>query len=103
MKTLNHKLKKHDTGLADSDTGRAIKTLKAVDLTKECGGKPTFLLYAKARRGPLVQIKQGCSSVHYFLWEIHRELQRDSVLQNVASYCKMPMTDLIQLIQTHAP
>lgn len=51
MTKLNHKLKKHDIGLVDSQSGKVLKTQKAVDVSDELSldadSEPLWLYYTE--------------------------------------------------------
>lgn len=50
--------------LYDSDTGETL----IADVVQDIASldKPIELWYCKAKRGPIVQIRYGCSRIHYF-------------------------------------
>ncbi len=52
--------------LYDSDTGQTMVATKIVDLPRD---EPTQLVYGKAKRGRLVQVRQGARRIHYFFDE----------------------------------
>lgn len=51
-------------GLYDSDTGESI----VADVVQDVASldDPITLLYAKAKRGRIVQVRYGCRNIHYF-------------------------------------
>jgi len=59
-----------DIGLYDSQTNEDLETLKVVDVTAEqtLAEKAEFL-YAKAKRGRIVQFRTDGMRIHYFLDE----------------------------------
>lgn len=105
MKTLKHRNKKHDIGLFDSQTGKSLKTIKAVDVTDDLPKKMNLvLLYTKALRGPIVQLGWGgCAHVHYFLNSMDGELHRESVLDGIADEAGIPKKRLIDICKEHQP
>lgn len=59
-----------DIGLYDSDTKADLETLKVVDVTAEqTRAKEAHFLYAKAKRGRIVQLRTDGMRIHYFLDE----------------------------------
>jgi hypothetical protein len=102
MKKLNKKGFNMD--MYDSATGRSIKPLLVLDASDECPpSKGQFLLlYAKAVRGPLVQLRHGGCRIHYFLNEIERE-GPSSALNNWAIWTKLTRAQLVQLCLKHSP
>lgn len=59
-----------DIGLYDSATGESLKTIKIVDVTAEqTSAKEAFLLFAKAQRGRIVQLRTSGMRIHYFMDE----------------------------------
>lgn len=109
MKPLNHKLKKHDIGLIDSQSGKVLKTQKAVDasdeLTLDADAEPLWLYYTTtAERGEIVQLRQGCASVHYFTRFINRESDgRDTALSHWAIWTNSTKENLIELCLKYSP
>lgn len=107
MKKLNHRLKKHDIRLYDSQTGKPLKTLKAVDVSDELPEEkeiePLCLYYTKAQRGEIVQLRQGCCRVHYFTDGIHHETKAESSLSNVAAWTNSTKEKLIELCLKYSP
>jgi len=105
MKTLNHRLKKHDIGLIDSQSGKVLKTQKAVDvsdeLTLDADSEPLWLYYTTAERGEIVQLRQGCASVHYFTEWMHRDV--DSALSHWAAWTNSSKERLIELCLKYSP
>lgn len=107
MTKLNHKLRKYDIGLYDSQTGKVLKTQKAVDvsdeLTMDAGVKPLWLYYTTAERGEIVQLRQGCASVHYFTELMHCEKDVDSALSHWAAWTNSTKERLIELCLKYSP
>jgi len=108
MKTLNHRLKKHDIGLIDSQSGKVLKTQKAVDvsdeLTLDADSEPLWLYYTTtAERGEIVQLRQGCAAVHYFTEWMHREKDEDSALSHWAAWTNSSKERLIELCLKYSP
>lgn len=108
MKTLNHRLKKHDVGLVDSQSGKVLKTQKAVDVSDELSldadSEPLWLYYTTtAERGEIVQLRQGGASVHYFTKWMHREKDVDSALSNWAAWTNSSKERLIELCLKYSP
>lgn len=108
MKTLNHRLKKHDIGLVDSQSGKVLKTQKAVDVSDELSldadSEPLWLYYTTtAERGEIVQLRQGCASVHYFTEWMHRENDADSALSHWAGWTNSSKGRLIDLCLKYSP
>ena len=102
MKKLIHSLKKHDIGLVDSQSGRVLKTEKAVDVSDELSldadSEPLWLYYTTtAERGEIVQLRQGCASAHYFTSHIHQEKDVDSALSHWAGWTNSSKERLIEL------
>ena len=58
-----------DVGLYDSETGDSIKAERVVDLGHDADGGSMSLVYCRAKRGRIVQVRNGGSRVHYFLDE----------------------------------
>ena len=108
MKTLNHRLKKHDIGLVDSQSGKVLKTQKAVDVSDELSmdadAEPLWLYYTEtAERGEIVQLRQGSISVHYFTNSIQREKDVDSALSHWAVWTNSSKERLIELCLKYPP
>ena len=105
MKTLKHRQKQHDIGMYDSATGKDLKTIRAVDVTDECppSGDKLILLYTKAVRGEIVQIRHGCARTHYFTERIHREDNEHSAMDNFAVWVKTTRAHLIELFRKNSP
>lgn len=97
------KAKDQSTDLYDSDTGKKLKTLKAVDVSDELppSESPLVLLYTRAVKGPIVQLVHGCSRVHYFLPHLPYQDREDSALSNFAHYTKTTRAHLIELCLKH--
>jgi hypothetical protein len=97
------KPKDHDTNLYDSDNGKNLKTLRAVDVSNELppSRSPLILLYVKAVKGPIVQLVHGCSRVHYFLQHLPYQDREDSALSDFARYAKTTRAHLIELCLKH--
>lgn len=108
MKTLNHRLKKHDIGLVDSQSGKVLKTQKAVDVSDELSmdadAEPLWLYYTTtAERGEIVQLRQGSISVHCFTNWIQREKDVDSALSHWAAWTNASKERLIELCLKYSP
>lgn len=59
-----------DIGLYDSQTNEDLATLKVVDITaNQTRAKEARFLYAKAKRGRIVQLRTDGMRIHYFLDE----------------------------------
>lgn len=57
-------------GLYDSDTGESLTATHSVDVSQhQTWSETAALVYTTAKRGRIVQLQTGCSSVHYFLDE----------------------------------
>lgn len=105
MKTLKHRRAEYSTGLYDSDTGKDLKTIRAVDVSEECpqSEEPVLLLYTKTKRGEIVQIQHGGARIHYFMEWICDEDNELSALGNFALWAKTTRAHLIELCQKHSP
>ena len=105
MTTLKHRQKQHDIGMYDSATGKDLKTIRAVDITDECPpcGDTITLLYTKAIRGEIVQIRVGNTRTHCFTEHIHREDNEHSALGNFALWAKTTRAHLIELCRKNSP
>lgn len=105
MKTLKHRQKQHDIEMYDSATGKDLKTIRAVDVTDECppSGDKLILLYTKAVRGEIVQIRHGCARTHYFTEHIHREDNEHSALGSFALWAKTTRAHLIEMCIANSP
>jgi DNA repair exonuclease SbcCD nuclease subunit len=59
-----------DIGLYDSQTNEDIATLKVVDVTADqTRAEKAELLFARAKRGRIVQLRTDGMRIHYFLDE----------------------------------
>lgn len=107
MTKLNHKLKKHDIGLVDSQSGKVLKTQKAINVSDELNldadSKPLLLYYTTAKRGEIVQLRQGYAAVHYFTEWIHREKDVNSALSHWATWTNSSKERLIELCLKYSP
>lgn len=108
MTKLNPRLKKHDIGLVDSQTGKVLKTQKAIDVSDELpllppGSSALRLYYTTAQRGQIVQLRLGSTSVHYFTEAIHREKDLPSALTYWATWTGSSKAKLIELCLKYAP
>ncbi len=97
------KPKDHDTDLYDSDTGKNVKTLRAVDVSDELppSDSPLILRYAKVVKGPIVQLVHGCSRVHYLFQNLPYQDREDSAMSNFAHYTRTTRANLIALCLKH--
>ena len=105
MKILKHRKKEHSTDLYDSATGKDLKTARAVDVTDELppGADPLVLLYTKAKRGEIVQLRMGSARTHYFMDGIRREDSEDSNLNHFALWARTTRAHLIELCLNNSP
>lgn len=65
--------------LYDSDTGESLETIKEADVSDlQTWSEDAWLVYARAKRGPIVQIQYGWTRIHYFYTEpAGREMIRE--------------------------
>jgi hypothetical protein len=98
----------HYISLYDSANGQSLSTLKAVDVTDECpgnDGKKVVLLYTKAQRGRIAQIRYG-AMIHFFVDELDNEMHRaprDDTFGSTAERLGLDKLRLRSLIEQHAP
>lgn len=88
-----------DVGLYDSDTGASIIADRVVRLTDEPDGTRRSLVFASAKRGPIVQIRTGSLRVHYFLNE--DTLDHDAA--RVGRWLGMDGRRAVEMIREAAP
>jgi len=95
------------TNLYDWKTDKVCETTKAVDVTAELGmplgDDHLLLLYTEDRNGEIVQMRHGCSSLHYHTESIDREENADSALSNMAHWCGTTKKKLIEICIKHSP
>ena len=84
--------------LYDSDTSKTLEIKKAVDVTA-FNKEESWLLYADAQRGLIVQLQQQNLRIHYFLHEPEGQkmMNEDSVRFGFEP------GQLLTLAQNHAP
>lgn len=101
------KTKLPNSGLYDWVTGKDCKTLKVVDVSESVevpkGKEGLTLLYTKDRNGEIVQLRNGCSRVHYHTASIAMEEHRDSALIHTANWLGTTKKKLIELCLKHSP
>lgn len=69
-----------DIGLYDSDTNQDLETLKVVDVTADqTRAEKAELLFTKAKRGRIVQLRTDGMRIHYFFDELsgHKMMDED--------------------------
>ena len=107
----------HDIGLYDSATGDSIAAEKAVDITEDCPSASernrAVLLFARAKRGRIVQIARPYhgevymgSHIHFFIDELDHEMRVspwDDTFGSTASLLGLTKKALRSLIETNAP
>ena len=86
-----------ELGLYDSANGESLLPTRVVDVSDEFG-EPAKLVYAKAERGPLVQVQWGCARIHYFYEEPYGE----KMIRDDAQRWRMTPDGLVSLIRRHA-
>ena len=102
--------KKHNPGIYDSETGKDCVAEKVVNITSDCPGASKqngcILIFTRAKRGRIVQIRQGCSNVHFFVGELDSEMRvapRDDTFGSRANMLGLDKSALRELIEMHAP
>jgi hypothetical protein len=79
-----------DIGLYDSATGESLQSSKKHTITS--GEEPIELLYCAAQRGPIVQVRRGCSRIHYF----YREPEGQEMIQQDERRLGVSLADILE-------
>ena len=104
--------------ICDSATGASCETEKVVDITEDCPRasveEPAVLLFTRAKRGRIVQIRWPYrkdkvnlgTSIHFFVDELHHYIcvaARDDTFATTADRLGVTKVALRALIETYVP
>lgn len=103
--------KQHDLGLYDSATGKDCHPEKVVDITDNCPKinkkeAGCILIFTRAVRGRIVQIRNDGMWIHFFVDELDLEMHaapRDDTFGSQAAMLGLNKSTLRKLIEENAP
>jgi hypothetical protein len=89
-----------DIGLYDSDTGESLHAIGAVEFGHSADGDRLHVMYAKAKRGMIAQIRVGDGMRCHFFAD---ESMMDEDADRIGRWLEMDGKDAVRIIRERAP